>query len=701
MSIAHLLALAMVVASPTADGLLTDDQGTVAGGLEPLHHTRTDWDPDRIVFTFRTHEGAAVTMGLTRRAADGDAARHTERYDVALQVDPPARAAGLEGAIEAVLARISSREAEGPDLRRPRPPPAGAEEDGWVPGDRGRGTGSSFRAVPAGEWTGPLELGTCWLLLALSLGLLPLLCRRMWGNLVAPDTRCCYLTGAQWILACGSAVALIQLLGVPQLLVTVFSGYASVSEAHALRPVLKYGAATTALYGPLLRLFGPTTQVVIATNLALGLLTVPLVAGLAARLAGQRRAGLLALLLVGLLPALLRDRASESVLVPMGFWLAASLVHLDAWLERPRAGHLVGAIAHGALALHARPEAWIVLPLLGAAMVALETRGACLRSRMRPVAFAGAAALALVAPRLWSLAHYMASASTHGDVPGLAGAEGLAGLLDRFTHLNALWTPSIHPVTVTALALGAVLVAGAGRRLACLLALVAILAWQALSTLDLPPVSVPRVQAPAMVWAAMLAAVALSWAFGLAGRLPPVLVAAVLVLALVPAPLTLATLWAPTNAQAFDAWWQRARESLPETTATRCVVTLSMSDAPRDIVLRHYPLADIAARSRGMEHLSLETFLEAPGVILDGHCEPLYLLGPQCYARFFGFDAPPPERAEPLGVCAKIQGMFHLDPLHVEDVQNQGNADFPFYGLSPSLRYGLYRIQGPASPPPP
>ena len=47
-----------------------------------------------------------------------------------------------------------------------------------------------------------------------------------------------------------------------------------------------------------------------------------------------------------------------------------------------------------------------------------------------------------------------------------------------------------------------------------------------------------------------------------------------------------------------------------------------------------------------------------------------------------------------------MQTEFHLLPIMVDDVDNAGNADFPFYGQSPTLRYGLYRIGGLARHPP-
>ena len=72
----------------------------------------------------------------------------------------------------------------------------------------------------------------------------------------------------------------------------------------------------------------------------------------------------------------------------------------------------------------------------------------------------------------------------------------------------------------------------------------------------------------------------------------------------------------------------------------------------------------------------------------------LYLEGPQCRARFFGFDAAPPEQAELLPVCAQMSAEFELMPIARADVENAGNADFPFYGRSPTLRYGIYKIEG-------
>ena len=167
-----------------------------------------------------------------------------------------------------------------------------------------------------------------------------------------------------------------------------------------------------------------------------------------------------------------------------------------------------------------------------------------------------------------------------------------------------------------------------------------------------------------------------------------------LVWVLVPSPWALEFLWAPTNAQAFDQWWQDAREALPETDGARCLVALAMSDPPRDIAIRAYPTAELASRSGRLEVYGISTFLEAPGQVLERGCEAVYLEGPQCSARFFGWGEDAPAEVERHPACDELARRVRLEPLLVEDVVNAGNADFPFYGRSPRIRFGLYRISG-------
>lgn len=699
-ALATLLSLAAATGTGTADDLLRDTAGVVAGGLTSVHHTATSWNPDAIHYTFVTRDSPEPTpaptlvVTLTRREASEPSEHGLTRYDLAARLEPSGSQTVLKTPIAEIVARIRSNEAHGPELRRvrgagpePARDPAAADPAAGNGGPRGPPV-RAHREIAGAEQTADLELWICFALLGLFILLFPWLAGEAWRQVFAGSRREVLISAVVFL-----GVAAVQLFAVPQLLVTVFSGYASVAEAEALRPVVKYGAATTALYGPLIRLFGASTDVITAANVLLGLLTLPLAGALARRLTGDRLAPLLAMIVVGLAPALLRDRASESILVPMQLWLLAAAVHAGAWLDTKRAIHLVGVVVSGALALNARPEAAFALPVLLAALVAVDDGWQRARVGWRPVLIAAGVTAALAIPRLLSLLSFMGAAAEAGDVPGLA-AGGVGAITSRFVAMNALWMPELFNIALTILAFGGLLLAPRGRRLAWGLMLLCVLGWQALSTFDLPPVSIPRVQAPALLWTALLAAGPL--ALGFRQRSQPVLILAALTLvaATVPQPDIVRTLWAPTNAQSFDRWWHDAIDELPESTERRCVIALAMSDQPRDIVLRHYPLYEVAARSGGLESYAITTFLEAPTAVTSSGCEALYLEGPQCWASFFGFDAERPAEAKEHTACRIMRERFILQPLASAELPNAGNADFPFYGASDTLRYGLYRIRG-------
>ena len=81
----------------------------------------------------------------------------------------------------------------------------------------------------------------------------------------------------------------------------------------------------------------------------------------------------------------------------------AAWIWLDAWLDRKHPAALVFGVVHLALALHARPEVWVVAPALLLSLPTLEHRWGRLLQDKRPL-FLGIALLALLAgPRLVGL----------------------------------------------------------------------------------------------------------------------------------------------------------------------------------------------------------------------------------------------------------------------------------------------------------
>ncbi|MEC9072848.1 MAG: hypothetical protein VX938_10730, partial [Myxococcota bacterium] len=325
------LAVSLITGAAGADALLLDAEGRPGGGLAPLHFTQTQQTPSSIGFKFLTRDKSVVWLRLTRRD-DGQAADvRLERYNVDIEVDPEAARSALKPAIDRVVERVKQRQRQGPDLRRARVdrPYAERQRSGEASEKTKAGV---FRDTPEAQRFASLELWLCLALLLFALAGLPALfmgsSSSLGSGVVGPRGSSLY----SWTLVAFLVVIGAQFVGVPRLLVTVFSGYASVAEALALNPVAKYGAATTALYGPLLRLMGPDTAVVTGVNVVVGLVTVLLAAIWVVRLADRPTLAPLAVLLIGLLPALMRDRASESVLVPMAMWVLAAWVHGDLWL---------------------------------------------------------------------------------------------------------------------------------------------------------------------------------------------------------------------------------------------------------------------------------------------------------------------------------------------------------------------------------
>jgi hypothetical protein len=70
------------------------------------------------------------------------------------------------------------------------------------------------------------------------------------------------------------------------------------------------------------------------------------------------------------------------------------------------------------------------------------------------------------------------------------------------------------------------------------------------------------------------------------------------------------------------------------------------------------------------------------------------MVGPQCWAKFHGFDATAPAEATEHPQCKRMRDTTVLEPLYEEELPNMGNADFPFYGDSEGFTYGIYRVTG-------
>ena len=147
-------------------------------------------------------------------------------------------------------------------------------------------------------------------------------------------------------------------------------------------------------------------------------------------------------------------------------------------------------------------------------------------------------------------------------------------------------------------------------------------------------------------------------------------------------------LFGPVNEDTEEALWRRTVTALPE--GPGCLAVLGYGDQPpAGKTPRHHPTYLLDEYAPGWTSHSLR---ELPS--LSRTCKgPVYvLLGMRCYARLRGMDDAPPPGNEPLGACADILALGHLETVFSEEAANFGDCGLPLYPAGTPLRTGLYRI---------
>jgi hypothetical protein len=487
----------------------------------------------------------------------------------------------------------------------------------------------------------------------------------------------------------------------PARLVMVYTGYTQTHALVACEP-LRYGAGANWLYGPLLHAFGLDHTTVQAANRVLGLLTVLALAALARRLAPQRLslpAIVAAMALTA--PLLWRDHASESILVGGALLFVAALYGLAEAAATQRTWPLLAATACAVAAALTRPELGLALAP-AAVIVLVHLRPRAPWRWWLSLGLAAAAAAAIAGVHVGHVRETVAALTATDALPGLARLGDR--LLDDVLSLDGLHVAWAYGPALLVPLLAAAAVARGERALALGLVLVA-LGWAAVTRVDLPEVSIPRVHAPLWLLLALvggLGAHALTEAAARRSRRLGVWTAGLLALGwLASAAPTLPTLYAPTNADTEEALIRQSLASLPRQ-APSCLATLGYGDAPPPgKTHRFFPgylLADRGAPVRLDRLADID-----PGRAACG-AGSFALLGMRCYMRLReGDDAgPPPPGAEPVQACREARARWVLEPVIAWDAPNFGDVAFPMYPAAPRLTVGLYRVvTSRASPPAP
>lgn len=491
------------------------------------------------------------------------------------------------------------------------------------------------------------------------------------------------------------AVGLILRLSLPHLPVMYYMGYHLAETAGRLEGIPKYGPGALALYHLVFRLTGTDHLAMMYANSVLGAF-IPIAGGaLLARLGfrGWSVASGIAFLSLG--PLFVKDATTESLLVPTTLWMLSGLVLFLAWREERRTSTLSLALLHLILAMFSRPEAVVLVPVTSGLLVLARWKAhktEMPRDSSPAWPWLVSAVLLLIrAGQLWvSLDIEFA----RGNNPILKDPAGLLSLLPDLWRRNVLLWPSLYPVAVTVLACAG-LVLGPLRLVTAALLLASTL-WIGASLVDLPFVSIARVQVPGAVFCTLAAGAAVAGVIRVVSgkRVALVLASVGLVLAVAASMLyTVPGLWAPVNPDHEERLWRDAREVIP-------------GDRPFILIRRGY-------NDQPVERLHLynpDYWFEPP--TRQGLCvgpdwfartdtagrAAYFLLGTRCYMRKCGETGLHP-------ACRRILENYRLEPVIERTVpvhtlpidrsrRPDQELDFPWcLAQTDAMKIGLYLLR--------
>lgn len=553
----------------------------------------------------------------------------------------------------------------------------------------------STEAADQGEkaWVHPVMAWIGLLLSCLFLVLLPWTGRWALGDLRQT------LGGGSWLVAL-AAVALAGLLlrlVVPHFPVMYYMGYRLATDAAALDVIPKYGSGALAFYHLVFQVTGTSHLVMAFVNSVIGAL-VPLAgAALAARIGGTRVSVMAVAFGLALIPVFIKDASTESILVPTVLWTLLGLHQFLHYRESRRLIVMAAAWVHLLLAMYSRPEA-MVLPGLCLVLLWFHVPGPSDPSYRKPWAWLATIlviAHGFIAVRLAHMSVAMELEFARGNTPVLQDTAALVALVPEFFTRNLVLWPSLFPVGVLALA-GLGLLSGATRWKVVSL-LVGASAWLGVALVDLPYVSIARVQVPGAVFLVIASGLGAGALWELLtrffkGRLAPRVAALVLgggVVASMGA--TIPGLWAPVNADAEERLLREARAALPPQPAV--FVRRGYEDQPEERLHLYYPDYWFNEGDRDDVVVGPDWFGK-----MDVAGRPAYFfLGTRCYMR----------KCDEKGLhpaCRRILDGYRLEPIieRKEPVRRLPlvrrskpgqELDFPWcLSVDDEMTLGLYRI---------
>lgn len=484
---------------------------------------------------------------------------------------------------------------------------------------------------------------------------------------------------------------------VPDRPVMMYMGYQLTEIAHDLTHIPKNGAGALAFYHLLFELTGPSHRVMAHANAILGGF-IPVTATVLMLGMGARRVtALTAAILIALTPVFIHSDHTESFGVPMTLWMLTGAWLLTRFRRFDHLPSLAVAMVLILMAVGSRPEALIMAPMLGI-LALCSAHGKIRVWRFLPfVIVAGI----LLTVRAVSMSLAVEGELEKGNIPAIVDPESIRAIIGGLVFRNgALW-PSVFPLTITLFAVGAPLVERGTNRVKTsgLLAIAAL--WIAISQVDLPFVSITRVQVPPLViiamvgaWGAVSSYEKLTVRFGRFRMVWGAILLGVLTTGL--AIFTVGPIWTRTLADVEEEGLRLSLNALPHESVT--FVRRSFNDRPAERIHLQYPDYMFRPPHRADTVMGTTEFLS-----VGKATGPTYFyLGTRCWLRTC-----PELKMHPS--CRAVLDQYDLEPVFERDVKipdikgdrprmnARQDIDFGWCTaeVDGNIRIGLYRILNP------
>ncbi len=484
----------------------------------------------------------------------------------------------------------------------------------------------------------------------------------------------------------------VMRLGIaPLRMVILYIGYDLTDAAITLNQVPRYGAGVPVFHHGILEVFGGGHRTLLWTHAVLGLLTLPLWAGLVHRLFKSTSGAVFFAFAWALLPMAVAHDTSEANTVPILWWLGAACILFLDGVERKSVWSLLGATILAALCMVSRPEFGLLVPAVFVVLGLHNLKGE-FRWFFKTTWPLIVATLVLVIPQAMHLGSRANLLMDSQSLPLRASSA-----FNQFSFFD----PQLTPFGLWPLFLVAVLLKGSWKR---------VLPWLLLSTLataltwaDLCPANITRVQVPALLFAMIVvsfgAARTLVWIEsrpwrGFAkGAFSTALVVGLLASAI---PAT-ARIWTPT----YEDYEERLiRETSDLLQQDDILVRLGYRDVGRpekgSVVHLHFP--DYLFDGPGIESRvrDIGDWLDNPK---EGRA--YFLLSVRCYTPDVPVRTRAPMQMPMRAACRTIMENYVQEPLFERRLRAVGDPNQTgYYGLGTdhTIKVGLYLLHHQARP---